>query len=90
MKFILIICIPKLQMAKRGPMHTFNKPKHPVTEPRINFETNGIEVLQRKRIRTGLTQKYASSYIQFGLIATDYGVIQKPQCIICGEVLDKE
>ncbi|CAM5095764.1 unnamed protein product [Natator depressus] len=92
MEFILIIFMPNLQMAKRGPIHIFIKQRHPVAEHASNSESddsnvNETEVLSTKRIRTSFTRKYDSSYIQFGFVAMNDGGVPKPQCVICGDVL---
>jgi len=92
MEFILIIFISNLQMAKRGPMDMFIKPRNPVADHTSNSESddgdvNEAEVLPAKIIRTSFTRKYDSSYIQFGFVATNDGGVPKPQCVICGDVL---
>lgn len=56
----------------------FIKPRHLVAEHTSNSEAddsdvNETEVLPEKRIRTGFTRKYDSSYIQFGFVATNDG-----------------
>lgn len=43
MEFIIIICIPNLQMAKRGPMDMFIKPRHPVAENTNNSEADELK-----------------------------------------------
>ena len=79
-------------MAKRGPMDMFIKPRNPVADHTSNSESddgdvNEAEVLSAKIIHTSFTRKYDSSYIQFGFVATNDGGVQKPQCVIYGDVL---
>jgi hypothetical protein len=92
MKFMSIIFMPNLQMAKRGPMDIFIKQMHPVAENESNSESddgdvNETEVLTTKRIRTSFDQKYDTTCIKFGFVATYDDGVPKPQCVICGDVL---
>ncbi|CAM2099686.1 unnamed protein product [Caretta caretta] len=69
-------------MAKRDPIDIFIKQRHPVAEHASNSESdnsnvNETEVLSTKRIHTSFTQKYDSSYIQFGFVAVNDGGVPK-------------
>ena len=72
----------------------FIKPRQLVAVHTSNSEADDdvieTEVLPAKRIRTGFTRKYDSSYVQFGFVATNDGGVPKPLCVICGDVLTND
>ncbi|KAF2365032.1 Zinc finger BED-type [Trinorchestia longiramus] len=77
-------------MAMRGPMEIHINPKHLAVErdfESYDGDVNQVGVLPAKKIRSNFTRKYNSSYIEFGFVATNDKGVQKPQCVICGDVL---
>ena len=81
------------QMEKCGPLDEITKRRHLKNDDRENMSVDISGVMgqsSKRRKQISYARKYDCSYIQFEFCSNGDNGVEKPQCVICGEILSND